>query len=160
MTETDGDGNDDQYDENQEYNQPHTHPLPAALLIVLGSPEITHFVLHTLNNIHDIVLDVVQLLPLSFHHHRHVQEHLVQLKPALLNITILALIRLHRYFGAFGLWRHLLSSLVCCSRPRMSLMKTGLVQNHLGLLQELGEVMVNLILRCRRCHLQVDIASL
>lgn len=64
---------------NQQQNNGEASPLAGVLL---GGPGLGELLCATADEgvgSHDVVFDVVDLLPLRLHQHRHVQEHLVQL---------------------------------------------------------------------------------
>nr|GMD75844.1 nucleic acid binding protein, putative [Ipomoea batatas] len=70
----------DNKNDDQEKDDPNAHPLPAALLIRPCCLEILGPIVNILGSIDDVMMNVIQLLPLRFHYHCHVQEDLVQLQ--------------------------------------------------------------------------------
>ena len=84
MTETGSDGDDNDKNENEEKYDSDAHTPPATLLVLLCNLEVLSPIVHIMRSIHHVVLNVIELFPLCFHHHRHVQEHLVKLQQALL----------------------------------------------------------------------------
>ncbi|CAL9072901.1 unnamed protein product [Musa textilis] len=86
LAEAGGDGDDYNQNDQEEQDDADAEPLAAAPLVLLGALELPGAVLDVVGGAGDVVLDVVHLLPLGLHHHRHVQEHLVQLQQAALHL--------------------------------------------------------------------------
>jgi hypothetical protein len=72
-----------------------------------------------MGGIDQMVLDMIHLLPLCLHHHRHVEGHLVELQKALryLLVRVVPVLYLHHCFqhlsppmlSSLGIWKKVLS---------------------------------------------------
>ena len=97
LAETGGYGDNDNKNQNEDDDDSDAHPPAATPLVPLGSLEVVGPVADILGGVDDMVVDVVELLRLGLHHHRHIEEHLVELQQALLHLlsSIVPVLYLH-----------------------------------------------------------------
>ncbi|KAI3756760.1 hypothetical protein L1987_56583 [Smallanthus sonchifolius] len=63
---------DDKDDDDEQKYDPDTHTLPALLLVGFCCVEVFGAIIDIMSSIHDMMLNIIHLLTLSLHHHRHV----------------------------------------------------------------------------------------
>ncbi|URE08283.1 hypothetical protein MUK42_22203 [Musa troglodytarum] len=89
-------GEDDDEDDNEEEDDGDAGPLAGVLLVDAGGGEIVGAVADEGLGAADVALDVVQLLPLRLHQHRHLQQAALQLRNRPVPLLDLRHHRVHR----------------------------------------------------------------
>lgn len=82
----DQNGKKDNQDENNEQDDTNTHPFALVSLMSPGNLQLPSAPLYKGRCLVHLLLDVVQLLSLSFNQHCHIHKDLMQLQQILLNI--------------------------------------------------------------------------